>query len=93
MPEHSPVVVVNATPLIELSLVGRLDLLQALYGRIIIPPAVRQEVFAGKARAPGVDEVGGADWIVIRRLQYPAGQGSFRIWIAAKRKSWRWHWN
>ena len=72
MPEHDLVVVVNATPLIALSLVGRLDLLHALYGRIVIPPAVRQEVLDGKARAPGVEEVGSADWIMTRPLQCPA---------------------
>ena len=38
------VIVVNSTPLIVLSNVGRLDILQQLYGSIVIPKGVRDEV-------------------------------------------------
>ena len=37
-------VIVNSTPIIALSKVGRLGLLQQMYGEIIIPYAVYQEV-------------------------------------------------
>lgn len=37
-------VVVNTTPLIALSHVGRLDILKHLYGEIIIPEAVYREL-------------------------------------------------
>lgn len=37
-------VIVNSTPLIALCNIGRLDLLQKVYGRIIIPQAVFDEV-------------------------------------------------
>ena len=37
-------VVVNSTPLIVLCNIGRLDLLQKVYGRIVIPQAVFNEV-------------------------------------------------
>lgn len=37
-------VVADAGPLIHLSLVGRVDLLPLLYGRILVPDLVHQEV-------------------------------------------------
>ena len=39
-------VVVNTTPLIALSHVGQLSILKKLYGEIIIPEAVYEEVSA-----------------------------------------------
>jgi predicted nucleic acid-binding protein len=42
-----PTFVSNASPLIAFERLQRLDLLQSLTGEIIIPPAVRLEVFAG----------------------------------------------
>lgn len=39
-----PKVVVNSTPLIALSNIGRLDLLERVYGRIVIPEAVYDEI-------------------------------------------------
>jgi predicted nucleic acid-binding protein len=49
-------VVVNTTPIIALSIVGRLDLLQSLYGEVWIPPAVYGEVMAGAGR-PGTQDL------------------------------------
>ncbi len=37
-------VVVNATPLIALSLINRLDLLPALFEEIVVPRAVYEEI-------------------------------------------------
>lgn len=51
MPERSGPVVSNTTPLIALALLGRLDLLEALYGTVWIPPAVQAEIEAGGTRA------------------------------------------
>ena len=56
-------VVSNASPLINLARIGRLDLLRLVYGRVHIPEAVWQEVVAGGAGMPGADEVCSADWI------------------------------
>jgi predicted nucleic acid-binding protein len=47
MPERPRLVVVNATPIIALSLVGKLDLLRLLYGQIVAPSSVEAEVLAG----------------------------------------------
>lgn len=46
--------VANAGPLIHMSWVGRLDLLQELFEEIIVPPAVRQEVLHAGPHVPGV---------------------------------------
>ena len=40
MPEPTRVVIVNTTPIIALASLGQLDLLQCLYGQVVIPPAV-----------------------------------------------------
>lgn len=40
-------VISNATPIISLALIGQLQLLEALYGQVLIPNAVREEVMAG----------------------------------------------
>jgi predicted nucleic acid-binding protein len=41
MPAGDRPVVVDSTPIIALSLAGRLDLLRAFYRQVVIPPAVR----------------------------------------------------
>jgi len=56
-------VVSNASPLINLVWIGKLDLLHNLYGEIIIPEAVWNEVVIEGAGQPGADEVRSADWI------------------------------
>ena len=71
MPESGERVVVNATPIIALSLIGQLDLLQRLYGEILMPPAVRSEVLAGGKRAIGIAEMRAASWLRVTPLQDP----------------------
>jgi hypothetical protein len=56
-------IVSNASPLINLARTGKLDLLRELYGKLLIPEAVWQEVVVGGAGQPGADEVKGAVWI------------------------------
>lgn len=64
-------VVANATPLIALSLVGRLELLRDLFGEVLVPAAVYDEVVVAGAGRPGADEVAQASWI---RRQVPTAQ-------------------
>ena len=45
-------IVVNASPLIVLANVGRLSLLQALAGEVIIPESVAVELLAGEPGDP-----------------------------------------
>lgn len=71
MPEEGALVVVNATPIISLSLADQLDLLRHLYGEVVIPPAVRSEVLTGGRSGKGVAELRAADWIKVVALQDP----------------------
>jgi predicted nucleic acid-binding protein len=53
----------NASPLINLSRIGELDLLKKLYGEIIIPDAVWNEIAIEGTGQPGSEEVRNASWI------------------------------
>lgn len=57
----------NSSPLILYARIGRLSLLQAAFGELVIPPAVHAEV-AGAAGRAGADEVAGAAWIRVQHL-------------------------
>ena len=70
MPEGPQrVVAANTTPIIALALINRLDLLQRLYGEVVIPPAVWDEVLAGGPVGIGSAEVQGATWLRVVSLQ------------------------
>ena len=57
------IVVADAGPIIYLSAVGRLDLLPALYGRVIVPRLVFNEVVIAGDQLPGSAELAGASWV------------------------------
>jgi uncharacterized protein len=56
-------VVSNSSPLIALTQIGRLDLLGRLHARVLIPPAVAQEVEPTIRGLPG--------WILVQPLALP----------------------
>lgn len=56
-------IVSNASPLINLARIGKLDLLRELYGELIIPEAVWHEVVVEGAGQPGADQVKASHWI------------------------------
>ena len=62
-------VVSNSSPLINLARVGRMDILRQLYGKVVIPEAVWNEVVVQEAGQPGADEVREAPWIVKRSVR------------------------
>ncbi len=66
------IVVSNSSPLVSLAAVGRLELLHDLYGTIIIPEAVHQEVVVQGRGRPGAAEVQSLDWIVCRDVGDPS---------------------
>jgi predicted nucleic acid-binding protein len=60
------IVVSDTSPILSLALIERLDLLRDLYGSIVIPEAVRQEIMV--ADHSGTQEVAQADWIITRPI-------------------------
>lgn len=69
--ERPRLVVVNSTPIITLSLIDRLNLLDQLYARVVIPSAVHREVLAGGQERPGAAALASLSWIEIRDLEDP----------------------
>lgn len=61
-------VVVDTTPLLSLLKLNRLDLLHNLYGKVIIPHAVFEEIEAGKL-FDFYEDLSNINWIEILRIQ------------------------
>jgi len=57
------IVVSNTSPLMNLAVVGRLDVLQKLYGRILVPHSVRDEIVVKGKDKPGSTEVATSEWL------------------------------
>jgi len=57
------IVVADSSPLIALCRIGRLELLRDLFGQLVIPEAVWQEVVASHPGKAGVTEIAAATWI------------------------------
>ena len=67
MRERSPVLVSNTTPLIALvAATGSLDVLKALYARVVVPLEVAAEIRAGGKHSFGVGVFEAADWLEIQ---------------------------
>jgi predicted nucleic acid-binding protein len=58
-------VIVNATPLIALALLNRLDLLRRMFDEVIVPAAVYEEVIARGTERPGAGVIAQADWLQV----------------------------
>lgn len=61
-------IVSNTSPLTNLAAIGKLDLLEQLYGEIIIPSAVFQELTAWGDSIPGAKEVKTLNWIQVQPI-------------------------
>ncbi len=59
-------VVVNATPLIALSLIGQLDLLRRLFDEVLTAPAVYHEVVTQGGDQPGAAALAAAHWVQVQ---------------------------
>jgi hypothetical protein len=57
-------VIVNTSPLIALDRIRRLDLLRQLFGRVVRPQSVLDEIEAGRARTLDPQTLFHADWII-----------------------------
>jgi predicted nucleic acid-binding protein len=63
------VVVADSSCLIGLSKIGRLEILHDLFGAVLIPEKVYQEVVVSGKGRPGAEEVKNASWIETRAVQ------------------------
>jgi predicted nucleic acid-binding protein len=61
-------IVSNASPLINLARIGKLDLLPRLYGELTVPEAVWREVVLEGQGQPGAEEIERASWIQVRSV-------------------------
>jgi hypothetical protein len=71
MPEPAERVVVNTTPIIALSVIGRLDLLSLLSGEVMTPPAVRSKILEGGSQGIGSTAFADMSWLRVVPLQDP----------------------
>lgn len=58
-----PVIIADSSPLIALAIIGELGLLPRLYQRVVIPPAVWNEVIVQGAGLPGAEAVSRCTWL------------------------------
>jgi len=65
-------VVVDASPLIALSIVGKLDLLKKIFDEIYIPEKIYQEVVVEGEGLIGAEEIKSAKWIKVRKVEVPS---------------------
>lgn len=63
------IVVSNTSPLTNLAAIGQFGLLHQLFGQILIPSAVWDELNAGGRHYPGRNEVVESEWIQQRQVQ------------------------
>jgi predicted nucleic acid-binding protein len=63
------IVVSNSSPLIALAKIGKLYILRELFGEIVIPKAVWNEVVVKGKGKPGAEEVEKAEWIQVREVR------------------------
>jgi hypothetical protein len=61
-------VVSNTSPLINLANIGQIHLLQQLYGQVIIPSAVYDEIVIAGVGQPGAMEVKTYDWFKVKQI-------------------------
>lgn len=63
------IVVADAGPIIHLSRIGHLDLIPFLYGRIVVPRQVYDEVVRSESSPPGSEELRHADWVDVEERE------------------------
>ena len=66
-------IVPDATPIVYLAKIGKLQLLRQLYEDVIIPPRISEELFTGKhPEIPVIQEAYDAGWLEERTLNQNA---------------------
>ena len=60
------IVVSDTSPIVNLAVIGKLDILPALFGKIYIPKAVYEEIAVRGAGQPGASEIQHVSWVDVR---------------------------
>ncbi len=60
------IVISDASPILNLAVIGKLDLLPRLYTSIIIPQSVFDEITLGGQGKPGAEEIINAPWVDVQ---------------------------
>ena len=63
------IVVSDTSPIVNLAAVGQLELLRQLYGKVVLPQAVYEEILSAGTGQPGVAEVTAFDWIETKQVE------------------------
>jgi predicted nucleic acid-binding protein len=73
------IVVSDTSPITNLALIGYVNLLQQLYGTVVIPQAVSQEIAAVAPRLAGTVSIQKLDWLEIRQATDSALVASLQL--------------
>jgi predicted nucleic acid-binding protein len=71
-------VVVNTTPLIALSHIGQLDILKKMYGEILIPNAVYNELSAKPDSICKIEVDNSKDWIRVEEIKNQMAKSMYK---------------
>lgn len=63
------IVVADASPLIAMARIERLDLLRSVFGELLVPDAVWREIVGDGGDKAGAADVAGANWIQRRAVE------------------------
>lgn len=69
MPSAKNIIIVNSSPLIYLSAIDQISILQKLFREIIIPEAVKREIMSGGKDNFGFKEISTWKWIKVKRIK------------------------
>lgn len=73
------IVVSNTSPIINLAVVGQLDLLHQLYGKVIVPRAVHDEFVIVAKEQPIAIDIESFDWIETRKVTNQTAVASLQL--------------
>ncbi|HJX66975.1 MAG TPA: hypothetical protein VJ860_23835 [Polyangia bacterium] len=89
MPDQRPVAIVNTSPLQYLHQCGLSDLFAKLYWEVLVPPAVVQELAAGRTLGFDLPDPTGFPWVRVVRPQSMATARADKITQAILAKAFR----
>lgn len=89
------IIVSNTSPLSNLAAIGHLPMLQQIYPKIIIPPAVANELDDAPPEDAAIRAVSSLDWVEIQSvtnsIQVETLLQKNSIWGKQKRSPWLWN--